>query len=255
MARIEIPMQVPGYLIEAAYKQMTDNRTVAESMDYFALKSVPDESSIDSHISSLKQQFFTIGVFNHLYFNSEGNLTHQVKPGVENQEQQNHQLYSQMLEFMTVAMHLIILKSKESGLFTTDNIMSYIAESKVMNGRRLSIIEKGIYYFLNDDYVASISILVPQIEWLTRRLFSERGYTVTDFDRIGTKSDALGTLLNNEDIVLLDRNITKYLKAILSERTGWNLRNLYSHGLSDEFSISHADRIFHVILLLSTLTR
>lgn len=71
---------------------------------------------------------------------------------------------------------------------------------------------------------------------------------------IGTMRDALVTLLNNDDIVIFDKDITRYLKTVLSNRTGWNLRNLYCHGIDDSFSLLHADRVFHVLILVLSIS-
>lgn len=97
--------------------------------------------------------------------------------------------------------------------------------------------------------------MIPQIEYMVRAFYAQNGYSVTSNDIIGTTSDALGTLLNNEEIVILDRDITRYLRTILSNRTGWNLRNLYCHGIDDSFSLIQADRVFHIILLMAVLSQ
>lgn len=73
------------------------------------------------------------------------------------------------------------------------------------------------------------------------------------WSQTGTTSDALGTLLDNDDIKLDDINFSRYLRLMLSQKTGWNMRNLYCHGLSESFGMPHADRVFHIILLMATL--
>ena len=55
--------------------------------------------------------------------------------------------------------------------------------------------------------MTAISILIPQIEHILRRFYASLGYSITSNDMIGTMSDALGTLLNNDDIVIFDKDI------------------------------------------------
>ena len=111
-----------------------------------------------------------------------------------------------------------------------------------------------IFLFVYQSVYTAISILIPQIEHVVRRFYANLGYSVTSNDIIGTMSDALGTLLNNDEIIIFDKDITRYLKTILSNRTGWNLRNLYCHGIDDSFSLVQADRVFHVLLLVLSIS-
>ncbi len=152
-------------------------------------------------------------------------------------------------------MHLIIIAGQRRGLFTVDRIMNFITKSPILTPRRASIIEKGIYAYIEYDYISAMSILIPQIEYMVRSFYAQNGYTVTSNDYVGTMSDALGTLLNNDEIKILDWDVTRYLRTILTNRTGWNLRNLYCHGIDDSFSIIQADRVFHILLLMAVLSQ
>ena len=147
----------------------------------------------------------------------------------------------------------MIMKGEETGRLNVDSIMDFIARIPGLPEKRIRIIEKGIAAFLDNDYITSISILVPQVEYLVRLFFQTNGFTVTDNDKIGTTSDALGTLLSKEDIIVCEKNISNYLRLILSQKTGWNMRNLYCHGIEDSFSLTHADRVFHIVLLMAAL--
>ena len=255
MGMIEIPIQIPNSVIDAEYEQIVATGDFEDALDIFALKCVPDNAFVDKYIDALYDKSSMLGLFNMFYFNNEGNLAHHVKPGEENKSEQEQQVYSKMLELLTIVTHLLIEKGKEEGLFTVDNVMNYISKSKVINDKRLNIIEKGVYSYFNNDYISSISILIPQIEWMTRKMYLALDYVVTDSDEIGTKSDALGTLLSNDEIKFFDKDITRYLRTILADRTGWNLRNLYCHGISDAFNIPHADRVFHILLFKQFISR
>ena len=132
-------------------------------------------------------------------------------------------------------------------------MLCFVSQVPSLSEKRIRIIEKGIEAFLDNDYVSSISILIPQIEHMVRLFFQLHGYTVTNNDLTGTTSDALGTLLDNDDITLDDINFSRYLRLMLSQKTGWNMRNIYCHGISESFGMPHADRVFHIVLLMATL--
>lgn len=255
MGVISIPLSIPNDLIEEDYNKLIDGLSIDECLMKFALHYVPSDSEYDSYANKYLEGTEGLSRFSHLIFKEDGNLSHKVGTGEENKDEQYQHACSVSLQYMGVPLHVIIMKGIEKGLFNVDNIMNFISRIPSLSTKRISIIEKGIAAYLENDYVTSISILIPQIEHMVRLFFQFHGYTVTDNDQTGTTSDALGTLLDNDDIKLYDINFSRYLRLMLSQRTGWNMRNLYCHGISESFGMPHADRVFHIIILMATLLR
>ena len=254
MSKSEATFTVPQEYIDAEFDLMYEGMTLDEFLYIFALKYVPTHKQIEEHAEKYHDKGSIFTAFTRIYFTTSGTLSHEVLPGPEHKFEQDDQMYSDYLTYSTVPMHLIILEGQRRNIFNIDNLTNYIAKNPLLSPKRLSVIEKGVYAYLENDYVTAISILIPQIEHILRRFYASLGYSVTSNDMIGTMSDALGTLLNNDDIVIFDKDITRYLKTILSNRTGWNLRNLYCHGIDDSFSLLHADRVFHVLLLVLSIS-
>lgn len=255
MGKIPIHFSIPQDIIDEEFNLIYDGINTDKFLALFALKYVPTNEEIDEYTEQIQKEFDILPHCTQLYFTTSNTLSHVVRPGQEYKEEQDDQLYSTALSYLTIAMHCIIDTGLSRSVLNVDNVMSFIAKSTVLSPRRVSIIEKGVHAFLEYDYVVAMSILIPQIEYMIREFYAKIGYTVTANDTIGTTSDALGTLLNNEDIMVFDKNISRYLRTVLSNRTGWNLRNLYCHGIDDSFSITQADRIFHILLLMATLTQ
>ena len=255
MGAISIPLSIPVEMIEDGYNALMDGLSTEECLMKFALHYVPRDSQYDSYAKQYLEGTGSLSMFSHLIFKEDGNLSHMVGTGEENKDEQYQHAYSLSFQYMGVALHVIIMKGIEKGLFSVDNVMSFIAQIPSLSEKRIRIIEKGIGAYLDNDYVSSISILIPQIEHMVRLFFQLHGYTVTDNDQTGTTSDALGTLLDNDDIKLDDINFSRYLRLMLSQKTGWNMRNLYCHGISESFGMPHADRVFHIVLLMATLLR
>lgn len=255
MGVISIPLSIPNDLIEEGYNSLMDGLSTDECFMKFALHYVPSDSEYDSYAQKYLEGTEGLSMFSHLIFKEDGNLSHKVGTGEENKDEQYQHACSVSLQYMGVALHVIIMKGIEKGLFNVDNVMNFVAQIPSMNEKRIRIIEKGIGAYLDDDYVSSISILIPQIEYMVRLFFQLHGYSVTDNDQTGTTSDALGTLLDNDDIKLDDINFSRYLRLMLSQKTGWNMRNIYCHGISESFGMPHADRVFHIVLLMATLLR
>jgi len=254
MSKSEATFTVPQEYIDAEFDLMYEGMSLDEFLYIFALKYVPTHQQIEEHAAKFHGEGSIFTAFTRLYFTTSGTLSHEVLPGPEHKIEQENQIYSEYLSYSTVPMHLIISEGQRRDIFNVDNVINYLAKNPLLSARRISIIEKGVYAYFEQDYITAISILIPQIEHMVRRFYAELGYSVTSNDIVGTMSDALGTLLNNDSIVIFDKDITRYLKTILSNRTGWNLRNLYCHGLDDSFSLIHADRVFHVMLLVLSIS-
>lgn len=254
MSKSEATFTVPQEYIDAEFDLMYEGMSLDEFLYIFALKYVPTHKQIEEHAQKFHGEGSIFTAFTRLYFTTSGTLSHEVLPGLEHKSEQEDQIYSEYLSYSTVPMHLIILEGQRRNVFNVDNVINYMAKNPLLSSRRLSVIEKGVYAYFEYDYVTAISILIPQIEHVVRRFYANLGYSVTSNDMIGTMSDALGTLLNNDEIIIFDKDITRYLKTILSNRTGWNLRNLYCHGIDDSFSLVQADRVFHVLLLVLSIS-
>ena len=246
-------LSIPSDMIEKDFKAMSEGFTDEQFLFILALRFVPSESELKDYSDKIIKGSKSLSMFRHLYFRTDGNLSHEVNPDSEGSSAQFDQACSVALQYLGVALHVMIMKGEETGRLNVDSIMDFIARIPGLSEKRIRIIEKGIAAFLDNDYITSISILVPQVEYLVRLFFQTNGFTVTDNDKIGTTSDALGTLLSKEDIIVCEKNISNYLRLILSQKTGWNMRNLYCHGIEDSFSLTHADRVFHIVLLMAAL--
>lgn len=244
---------IPLEVIDQVINQLTEGCSDGQALASFALHFVPSEKQYREFSDAINQSGTLLGLFKHLYFRKDGYLSHVIEPCEGQDAQKEIQSCSTMLQHMSAVLHAFIMRWQETGSLNADMVMNHIATAKGLSAKRISIIEKGISAFFEDDYITSISILLPQIEFMVRTLFQLQGYVVTDNDKTGATSDALGTLLENKTLVINGRDIIKFLQLILSWKTAWNIRNLYCHGLEDAFNEPHADRVFHIVVLLATL--
>jgi hypothetical protein len=66
----------------------------------------------------------------------------------------------------------------------------------------------------------------------------------------------LRAILADESVTkVLGETTTRYLRAILTDQRGWNVRNRLSHGLYNSrfFARHSADRVVHILMLLSLI--
>jgi len=162
---------------------------------------------------------------------------------------------SQKLQFNPISIHETIkaLKGKY-GSELLGNLIDCIYNNSIFDQNQKHLLEKGLKAYLEEDYIVAIHLLVPQIEHTIRNfidILTGEIYKKGDLGSISLKS--LDTLLNEECLQnILTERITTYLKLILTDKRGWNLRNDICHALKtpQEYDYKSADRLFHIIILL-----
>ncbi|MBV6668160.1 DUF4209 domain-containing protein [Xanthomonas euvesicatoria pv. alangii] len=124
------------------------------------------------------------------------------------------------------------------------------ASPMVPEGHEWSL-ARGLLAGLEHDWEEAAIFLIPQAEPFVRAAFKRRNiYTLAVKDGV-EEEKSLSDLLGHEDIAqVFHEDIVMGLKAILTHRSGYNLRNLYGHGLiKDEHLASTATIVLWWTLL------
>lgn len=164
--------------------------------------------------------------------------------------------YAQNLYYQAFNLNEVIkaLITKHEGSFVTQ-LMDYMYSNGIFEPANREIIQKALNLYIENEYLTSIHLLIPQIESTIRNFLDILGgqiYKPGEHSSLALKS--LNTILDDELFQeTLTERITYYLKVVLADKRGWNLRNEISHGLmtSDQMGYKQADRLFHIILLLA----
>jgi len=168
---------------------------------------------------------------------------------------------SESLQFFGLFLNFSLKEGEKRGLLTKETVMEFISKSAAIDPIRLPIFERSINAYFDKDYLIFIHLLIPQIEEAIRNMVEKQGGTVY---KVRDKIFNLRTL---DDILSEDKfkeifgesgeNIQTYLKVMLTDRRGWNIRNEVSHGLlaPESFNAVVADRILHVVLLLGLVRK
>lgn len=115
--------------------------------------------------------------------------------------------------------------------------------------------KQGIDLYFKENHIASINILVPQIEESLRNIIRLcEGNIIKPTDSGGFDVILLTDILNSEILMdVYNSDILLYFKIILNDKRGFNLRNNLMHGLAGEntFNIGIANLIIHLLLIIS----
>lgn len=137
-------------------------------------------------------------------------------------------------------------------------IEEYMKHSPAFEFARWQVIERALEAYFADDAMLFLHFIIPQIEDAFRTLVEKTGGQVLKTARGG------GLHLKTFDDILRDEAISKifgddfalYSRILFTDQRGQNLRNDLCHGLmsEDAMHIANADRVFHVLMNLSTVS-
>ena len=146
------------------------------------------------------------------------------------------------------------------------NLLSeHIFKSPVFPKNHHQIIKHGIDKFFEEDYISSISTLIPQIEKAIRQLILDIGgvayQSPSNHEERGFMLRPLGALLRDNKFINFFKqfehkiltNIPLYFQVLLTDSRGMNLRNDICHGQfpSNYFHRGNAILVIHALLVLS----
>lgn len=212
---------------------------------------IPDEGQIQLISKHLPKNDDTFKHFTRINFNGNGNIASISSSKQNENDLKDIEGYRQITELASMFLHYMIEKGITTGKINENDILNYLSASPIITEKRLMIIQKGINAFFLKDYITSISVLLPQIEFMIGEMYRILGHTITNSNENGTQVDGLGEILKKDSIILGGKDVSFYLQATLTHQSGWNLRNLFCHGQSTDFNFINAERIFQILLLVA----
>lgn len=144
--------------------------------------------------------------------------------------------------------------------FTLAQIEEYLSQSILFQNEDQDYLHEGLKAYWEGTYLTASQNFLPYIEAGFRRLIERGGGVVL---RPGVKYGgyeyrSLDSLLEEEIINrVFGFDISFHFKMLLTHPLGWNLRNNLAHGigLSTFFRADVADRLFHLLLILSLVKK
>ena len=162
------------------------------------------------------------------------------------------------ITFQDIFLRVIFEKLKKEK--TSSEVFDQIVTSPIFNDSDKIYLKRIFERFWEGDNLSVSSLSIPVIESAIRNLFilNKSSYIKENKDG-GYDVRSLNELLEDQLIKTvfssLGENVSFYLKVLLVNRLGWNLRNNYAHGMNKMvfFEENVANRMIHVILLLSLI--
>jgi hypothetical protein len=165
---------------------------------------------------------------------------------------------AQRLQFMAAHLRATFDAARTRIGLGADLLMAEVRQSPVFDEDKHSLVEEGLRAYFSDQHAAAVHLLVPQVEAAIRRLAIMSGVMPYRRKKKDLELRALGNLLADPQLeAVLDPRLAFYLRILLTDVRGWNLRNEVCHGLFQgaNFGPVVADRVVHVIMLLMWIRR
>jgi hypothetical protein len=203
------------------------------------------------------QQYPLVFSFPRYVCDKEGRVVSTIGPAETDYEGLLINQISQDMNIYSVSLDFVLRKAIEEHTLSPQLILDYLYASTAFPPSQQELLAAGIAKYLDGDYLSANHILTPRIEVVLRNIVEQSGGTVLKEARGG------GFYLRNVDELLRSEqmlevfgsDICLYLRVLLSDPRGWNVRNDICHGLGADacLSKSTSDRLIHVLLLLSQL--
>ncbi len=253
MAPFSASFSIPSENIDNVYRACSSSSDPGVNYFTLGLSFVPMDSTIQHAYDISIQSTSIANEFTQIRFGTNGNIASIAHPDDSSENLKKVLSYMMTTELISPVIHIVINRCIQEGVINEAAVLDYLSSSPLLDANRLVILQRGVNAYLDNDYIASISIFIPQLEEMIRKMYSILGYSVTTSDSTKTESDTLGRLLKKTPVIIGERNISGYLDLILSDTRGWNLRNLFCHGLTEAFNWKNADRLFQILMLLAGL--
>lgn len=254
MAKVSHTVKFTEEEIEGFVTEMTEG-TWSETLSRIAIQFLPNDVKAREQVLRIAEQSPLMSLFSRRIVDRDGRVLAEVGSVQDDLDGHLVQHMAQNLTFWRPFLRLALERAHSRHNATVASYLEFLNQSPAFPSEHRPLIERGIRAFVEGDFAVAVHVLVPQIEAAVRFLVTAADGPVYELGRHG------GFNLRNLDKLLSDprfvnslgERIALYLRVLLTDQRGWNIRNVVSHGLvgAAAFGPAVADRIVHAVLLLA----
>jgi len=237
------------------YTEQCVQQSMEQALTFVAIQYIPKKGEVREQLNTLsKSPPLTFDIPKRV-FDHEGRLVAEIAPFDEDLDGNIVHQMSQNIQMLSLFLGAVLDRAVEKYQITSDMLVDYLLLSPVITDQQESFLIEGITAYVQKQFSCAIHLLVPQIEASIRNLVRMSGGTDLKPARGGGfHLKTLDDLLRSEEIKsILGEDAVYYMRTLLSDPRGWNIRNDVCHGIShyEQMSKGVADRLVHVLLLLA----
>jgi hypothetical protein len=247
--RIEVPIEIPKDELE----QMLEYFLVPDTLEA-CLSRIVTDGSLLPNLKSAEKSVLSLFPLRKTQNDMTVSVAETETQKISQQMRDSLLLWIQINSGIVLSELFSRLKAQK-GLDAV-SLINYLTATGLFDENNVVLIERGVERYFADDYISTLHILVPQFEDVLRTLLERSGQGIIRQRRgqAGWEMETFGKFLE-QDVVktILPAEMLTYIQLVMTEQTGWNLRNRIAHGLirpQDCTSVT-AITVLHLILLLT----
>ena len=254
LKEIKVPEEISKKEIDNFINKLTEGdleTALKRTISYF----IPRRNNVIKQLEEISKEASIYFCFTKEIQDSEGRMVATLKPLQDDREGNIVFQISQNMNIECFLLEKVIDVLIQRFNLNEEVIVSYLYTSPIFEDKRRVFLIRGIKAYLDRDFLTALHILIPQIESLIRSLAEKLKVPVLKPSQTGGfHYRLLDDLLRDENLIkVLGEDMCLYLRVLLTDPRGWNLRNEICHGISplEAFNRKNSDRIFHALLCLS----
>lgn len=227
--------------------------------DNFTLYFIPLKNEEEKSLKELAQKFPFRYMMGSHFLDAKGRPMAEVG-SLESDFDGNLALH--VVENMNLKFHFLSMAIQEMldcEAISVDKIMNNrIIPCPIFEEDRYDIIREALQCFMDEKYVLFSHLIIPQLENAICNLVEMSGMSALKISRKGKgyQLKTLDDLLRMQPVIdALTEDGAYYLRLVLTNQLGLNLRNLMCHGIAtpQHFGYNAAAWLLHVLFMLSAI--
>lgn len=259
LKRFSHEMEVPKEQMEGFVAQFLQG-DLAEALGRLAVNMVPKWDQVVQQTQELAQKAVFSSLMPKTFLDGMGLPTVQMPSYDENPEVHFPLAFSQRIQMEGFFRFHVIEKIKSKFAPTANDLTDWLMRSPAFQPEHRPLLEHGLLAYLNEDHIAALHILLPQIEEAARKASGFLGdsiFVLNSEDGVShLDARSLNAVLNSPRLEsVFGQNHIMFLRVALVMHQGLNLRNRLAHGLllPEEYNRVASDVALQCLLILGLL--
>ena len=253
----KVEFDIPKEVFEQADLMFGDKcSSDEERWNNFIIYFIPNKTQEEANLKELAQKYPFRFMMATKLMDAKGRPASTIGPIDEDFDSN---LAHHIAENMNLSFHFLemaIYRLIQTNAFTTAKIIdNFIIPCPLFEKERYNIIRESLDFFFNGKYVLFCHLIVPQIENAICNLIELSGLSALKQQKNnkGFQLKTLDDLLREQSVVdAFTEDGSYYLRIVLTNQLGLNIRNLLCHGLlpAEYFGYGAAGRLLHILLMI-----
>ncbi|HLZ73260.1 MAG TPA: DUF4209 domain-containing protein [Dehalococcoidia bacterium] len=213
----------------------------------------PAKAHLEAQAATLAALHPLLSAIGRNRYSHDGRLVANATTDAARRDAQVFDLYHLWAQMRGVVLARLYGRMAEAQRWTADTITDFLASGVAFDAEKLPLVRTGLERFFARDYASALFVLVPQLEDILRRLRGKVGLPTTSVKA----SSGITMLVGLDDVLAtpqlvdgLGAGAIAYLRFLLTDQQGLNLRNDIAHGLFPEAAAQEPLAVLVVDVLL-----